>query len=84
MSYSLQFKKDGSWTAVKKPWIKHEDAWRDVHYVWIKHGGTWRKVHRTAISEYSVINTTTYFATTSTRSGTYVVPTGVRYLRIHH
>ena len=83
MSYALRFKKDGTWTPVKKPWIKHEDAWRDVHYVWIKHGGTWRKIHRTAISEYSVINTTTYFATTSTRSGTYVVPTGVRYLRIH-
>ena len=83
MSYALKFKKDGSWTAVKKPWIKHEDAWRDVHHVWIKHGGTWRKIHRTAISEYSVVNSTTIYATTSDQSGTYTVPAGVRYLRIH-
>ena len=79
---SLQFKKDGSWTTVKKPWIKHLDVWRDVHHVWIKHGGTWRKVHKTPISEYSVVNTVTYYGNTSSNeSGTYTVPAGVRYLK---
>lgn len=39
----LYYKINGTWTEVKRPWVRRGDAWRPSDDVWIKRGGAWTK-----------------------------------------
>ena len=83
MTAVLKVKDDGAWRTVVEPYVNVDGTWKTVHNIWIKHGDTWRLSHKTAVGRYSAGTTITDTGTSGVGlSGSYTVPTGVRYLRV--